>query len=204
MKQIRLLARDNEKRGWSRWLNRRPRRLLPFLCGCVLALITPRPAAATQDGGVEYQAKLAFIYNLARFVEWPSNSYAAPDAPLRIGIVGADPFSPALETDLRARTVKGHPVEIRMLGPGDTMGGCQIVFIPLAAKGQSAGIVKGLQGSSTLTIGETEGFATRGGIINIVVRENRLHFEVNRRAAEQAGLTISSKLLDIATIIEDR
>ena len=167
-------------------------------------LSTPRPAAAQNDGGVEYRAKLAFIYNLARFVEWPSGSYSDPVAPLKIGIVGTDPFSPDLEAELRRRTVGGHPVEIKTLRPGDTVGACHIVFVPLAADDQTARIVKGLDRSSTLTVGETEGFAMRGGIVNFKVEDNRLRFEVNLHAAERAGLKISSKLLDIATIIKER
>jgi hypothetical protein len=178
--------------------------VLLFIGACGLVLTIPRPADALNEAGVEYRAKLALIYNVAKFIEWPSGSYQDPSAPLRICIVGTDPFSRDLEDELRTRMVGGHPVEINTLRLGDTIGAYQIVFIPLAAKGQAESIVKRLERSSTLTIGETEGFAMLGGIINLAVQGNRLHFEVNPSAAKRAGLKISAKVLDIATIIKER
>ena len=78
-----------------------------------------------------------------------------------------------------------------------------MVFIPVTEEDQAARIVKGLKGSSTLTVGETEGFATLGGIINLTVEENKVHFEVNLLAANRAGLKISSKLLSMAKIVKE-
>jgi hypothetical protein len=204
MKKSQLRARAGETPGWSWRLMRRTRRLLLFICVCTLVSTTPRPVDARDGESVEYRAKLASIYSLAKFVEWPPGSFPDPGAPLKICIVGTDPFSPDLEDELRARMVGGHPVEIRALRPGDVVGTCNIVFFPLAANDQASSIVKALERSSTLTIGETEGFATRGGIINFTVNGNRLHFEVNPRAAERSGLKLSSQLLGIATIIKER
>ena len=199
-----MRARPGETPDWSPRLIRRTRRLLLFICVCGLVLITPRPADALNEAGAEYRAKIAFIYSIAKFVEWPSGSYQNPTAPLRICIVGTDPFSRELKDELRTRKVKGHPVEIKTVKPGDAIDPCHIVFIPLASKKHSASILKRLERSSTLTVGETEGFAMMGGIINFAIKGNRLHFEVNPRAAKRADLKLSSKLLDIATIIKER
>jgi ribosomal protein L16/L10AE len=94
-------------------------------------------------------------------------------------------------------------VEVRTLKPNDKLSVCQIVFVPSAEKQQADRIVSGLKGSSTLTVGETDGFAVLGGIINLTIEANKVHFEVNRVAAERAGLKISSRLLSIAKIVHE-
>ncbi len=104
---------------------------------------------------------------------------------------------------MRTRTVGGHPIEVRTLRPSDIMNVCHMVFVPATEKDQATRIVRGLKGSSTLTVGETEGFAVLGGIINLTVEGNNLHFEVNLLAAERAGLKISAKMLALAKIIND-
>jgi hypothetical protein len=130
-------------------------------------------------------------------------SYRYSGAPLSICIAGRDPFSPRIEDELRTRAVLGHPIEIRTLRATDTLSACSMVFIPVTAKDQADNILRGLRGSSTLTVGETEGFATRGGIINLLIEGKRLRFEINQLAAERAGLKISSKLFSLAKIVTD-
>ena len=88
-----------------------------------------------------------------------------------------------------------------MLRSNDTLNSCHIVFVPATEKNQATRIVTALKDSSTLTVGESDGFAALGGIINLTVENNKLHFEVNRLAADRAGLTISSKLLSLAKIV---
>jgi hypothetical protein len=152
----------------------------------------------------EYPLKLVFLYNFAKFVEWPADSFRFPGAPLMICIVGHNPFSPGIEEELRSRPVGGRSVEFVTLKPTDTMSGCHIVFIPVTERDQAARIVRSLKGSGTLTVGESEGFAVKGGIINFTVEDGNVHFEVNRLAADRAGLKISSKLLSLAKIVTEQ
>lgn len=165
-------------------------------------MASPR-ALSQKEEGAEYPVKLAFLYNFTKFVEWPAGSFREPDGPLLICIVGHDPFSDILEGELRARNVGGHPVELRTFKPNDQLSVCQIVFVPATERLQVDRIVRGLKGASTLTVGETEGFAMLGGIINLTVEDNKVHFEINRLAAERAGLKIGSKLLSIAKIVKE-
>jgi uncharacterized protein DUF4154 len=79
-----------------------------------------------------------------------------------------------------------------------------MVFVPAIEKDQVTKIVGDLRGSSTLTVGETEGFAELGVIINLTVKENGVGFEINQLAAHRAGLKISSKLLSLAKLVSDR
>lgn len=169
---------------------------------CWLFSSTP-PVFSLNGEGVEYPVKLAFLYNFTRFVEWPPDSYRGAGASLAICIVGRDPFSPEIEDDLRTRIVASHPVAVLSVKPTDTLSLCHMVFIPATEKGHVNKIVRDLKGSSTLTVGETEGFAELGGIINLTVEGNKVRFEVNRIAAQRAGLKISSKLLSLAKIVTD-
>jgi hypothetical protein len=182
----------------------RIRRAILFVIACGLFLAGSAKSLPETDGSVEYPVKLAFLYNFTKFVEWPPQSYRDAAAPLSICVVGDDPFRPELEQELRTRTVEGHVVEVRALKPSDTLNGCHMVFIPVTANEQAARIVKGLDGTSTLTVGETAGFAESGGIINLMVEGNTIHIEVNLTAADRAGLKISSKLLSIAKISDGK
>jgi hypothetical protein len=164
---------------------------------------TPR-ALSQKEEGAEYPVKLAFLYNFTKFVEWPTDTYRDPSAPLAICIVGRSPFSQDLEGELRTRKVGARPVEVRTLKPNDKLSACQIVFVPVTEKDHAEKIVTDLKGSRTLTVGETEGFAVLGGMINLTVEANKVHFEVNLLAAERAGLKISSRLLSIAKIVKEQ
>jgi hypothetical protein len=183
--------------------SRRIRRVSVFIIvSWLFSSVSPKALSANGES-VEYAIKLAFLYNFSKFVEWPPDAYRSAAAPLAICIVGRDPFSPDVEGELGTRTVGSHPVKVLTLKTTDKLTVCHMVFIPVTEKGQADKIVRNLKGSSTLTIGETEGFAVLGGIINLTVEGNKVHFEVNQLAAERAGLKISSKLLSLATIVTD-
>jgi hypothetical protein len=203
---VRLQRRHDGVAGWGQrfvaGIARRIRRASFFMFACWLFSTAPR-AFSLNGEGVEYPLKLAFLYNFTKFVEWPPDSYRDAGAPLAICIVGRDPFSPEIEGDLRTKIVEGHPVEVLNLKSTGTLSVCHIVFIPATEKDQVNKIVRYLKGSSTLTVGETEGFAELGGIINLTVEGNKVRFEVNQLAAQRAGLKISSKLLSLAKIVAD-
>jgi hypothetical protein len=192
--------------GWGRrsvaGIARQIRRASFFMFASWLCFSAPQTLSLNGEG-VEYPLKLAFLYNFTKFIEWPPNSYRDAGASLMICIVGRDPFSPEIEGDLRTRIVGRHPVEVLTLRPTDKLSACHMVFVPVTEKDQAGKIVRDLRGSSTLTVGETEGFAALGGIINLTVEGNNIHFEVNQLAAQRAGLKISSKLLGLAKIVSD-
>jgi hypothetical protein len=195
-------CRHKQDVGSSGW--RRIRRASALLI--VISSLVSTPCANTfaqTEESAEYPVKLAFLYNFTKFVEWPAASFHNEGAPLAICIVGHDPFSADLETELRARKVGDHPVAVKILKATDNLTGCHIVFVPITEKDRADKIVKDLQGSSALTVGECDGFAAMGGVINLVIEGNKLHFEVNPLAAERAGLKISSKMLTMAKIVKE-
>jgi hypothetical protein len=205
-----VLKRSGWAFGWGRRFavradSRRTRRasVLTFVAGWLLLSASPRTLSQNEEGA-EYPVKLAFLFNFSHFVEWPPDSFRDPGAPLVICIVGRDPFGQDLEAELRTRKVGDHPIEVRTLTPNDKLRVCHIVFVPVTEKKYTDRILRGLEGSKTLTVGETEGFAVLGGMINLTVENNKVHFEINRFAADRANLRIGSRLLSIAKIVKEQ
>lgn len=184
------------------------RRILRACFSALIAsglVLSVAPNVLSQDQqDSEYAIKLGFLYNFTKFIEWPPASFRYPGAPLVICIIGHDPFRQDLVAELRTRKVGGHPVEVRTLTSNGKLSPCHVVFVPVTEKNQDDKILRGLPGSGILTIGETEGFAVLGGVINLMIEDNKVHFEINRTAADRAGLKIGSKLLSIAKIVKEQ
>jgi hypothetical protein len=152
----------------------------------------------------EFQVKAAFLYNFVKFVEWPSEATQGADAPITICIVGQDPFGSFLDDAIENKSVNGHKLAARRLKLGQNVRGCQVAFIGASEKSHVQSLLESLKASSVLTVGDTAGFAELGGVINFTMQESRVRFEINVNAAERAGLKISSKLLNLATIVKDQ
>ena len=162
-----------------------------------LAVWSPKVCAQTVN---EYQVKAVFLYNFARFVEWPADP---PTVPIVIGILGEDPFGNALEETVRGKTINGHELAVKHLKSGQEARGCQIVFVASSERRRLRPLLASLGGAGVLTVGETEGFAESGGIISFTLEDDRVRFEINVDAAQRAGLKISSKLLSLAKVVRD-
>lgn len=158
--------------------------------------------AQTQEAS-EYEVKALFLYNFAKFVVWPSNASRQLIDPMTICVLGEDPFGPVLDDAVRGKSIGSHKLVIRRFQAAQSAQGCQIAFISASEKKRLRAVLSTLSGGGVLTVGETEGFAAMGGVINLVLEGGRVHFEVNVDAAEHAGLKISSKLLNLAKIVRD-
>jgi hypothetical protein len=163
----------------------------------------PPLVRAQSEENAQYRIKLAFLYQFTQFVQWPSDAFPQANTPFVVCIVGEDPFDPDQEQDLRSRSIDKHPMVIKGVKQGANLRACHMVFATAPESRQVASIVDSLKGSSVLTIGETKGFAERGGIINFTIEENKLHFEINLDAAKRTPLRISSKVLALARIVRD-
>jgi hypothetical protein len=151
----------------------------------------------------EYRVKAVFLYNFAKFVEWTPARSTATHEPIILGVVGDDPFGEVLEQTIKGKTVNGRELVVKRFPHPSEARACQVLFISSSEKKRLRSIFESLRGASVLTVGETEGFAQLGGIVNFVLEDNRVHFEVNVDAAERAKLKISSKLLSLARIVKD-
>jgi hypothetical protein len=148
----------------------------------------------------EYLIKAAFLFNFAKFVEWPADSFKDDLSPINLYILGTDPFGPALDI-IKDKTVKGRPLKIKRANKVDDIEACHILFISASEKENLKQILYALRNSSTLTVSETEGFAQMGGIINFVIINKKVHFEINLDAAQRSRLKMSSQLLKLAKIV---
>jgi len=172
--------------------------LIIATCVSMMALHT----VSAQSVSNEYQIKSAFLYNFARFVQWPSDAFATDNAPIYIGIIGKDVFGETLEA-LEGKTIGGRKVVVRRFGRGEVFDKCHVLFVSPSEKENLAQIFYRLNGSNILTVGDTEGFCREGGIINFYKVESKVRFEINLDAAGRAKLKISSKLLSLASIVGD-
>jgi hypothetical protein len=141
------------------------------------------------------ELKAQYIERFPGFIEWPADSSVADvSTPFVIGVFGRSELTDTLEGIARRSTIKGKPIEIRQISSLGQIGSCQILFIARTERGQLAEILGQARRRPILTIGDTDGFATRGVMINFLAGES-LRFQINRSAAEAAGLKLSDKLL---------
>lgn len=158
-------------------------------------------ARAQSEASTEYQLKAAFLYNFARFVDWPPEAFRDASAPLVVCIEGDDPFGNALDQTFQGKTVNGRAFVIRRGRQLPELKQCHIVFISSSERRRLPQIFSRLQGASVLTVGESERFASSGGVIQFALQDNRVHLLINPDAAARARLKVSSKLLAIAAIV---
>jgi YfiR/HmsC-like len=174
------------------------------LCVCFIcvALAFPCPAqTADSPDSAEYLIKAGFIYNFANLMQWPANTFSSPDSPIVIAIVGTDASGGILDEVLAGKKVAGRPFAVKHLKRGMDLKGCNIVFVSASETAHLDEILHLVKNLPILTIGETPSFAQRGGIINFVVVDDKVRFEVNVEAAKQADISISSRLLALAKIV---
>jgi len=164
-------------------------------------LFSPDFKCPAQDSALtEYKIKAAFIFNFVKFVEWPPQAFANETSPIVIGVLGQNVFGDNLEQALRNKSIHHRPLQYQEFHSVAEVTNCQVLFIGVSEKKRYAKILGALRGMSVLTVSESDQdqFIKAGGMINFVIQENRIHFQVNNEAAKSAGLIINSKLLDLA------
>ena len=176
----------------------RTRGALFLTLGLLLPLVSSGDGRAENASPSEYQIKSAFLFNFAKFVEWPSSAFPQANAPLVIGILGEDPFQDDLRKTIRDKMVDDHPLIIKALRSQAEATNCHILFISTSEKARLRQILDGLKGASVLTVGEMDRFTEAGGMINFVKAGTKIRFQINNEAALVGKLKISSKLLNYA------
>lgn len=153
----------------------------------------------------EYQVKAAFLYNFAKFVEWPADALPDASASITLCILGEDPFGITLEQTISGKIVIGRKLVIKRLKEiySSKLEVCHILFISLSEKRRLLPLLEVFKDASVLTVSEIEWFAKVGGIIHLTLEEGKVRFEINVAAAERARLKISSRLLRLAKVIRE-
>jgi hypothetical protein len=149
----------------------------------------------------EYQVKAAFLYNFAKFVEWPAEEFKTPRDPIVVCVLGHNPFGSSLEDVIRGKSIDGRAFAFRQVSNAEQAGACQILFVGSEDEKRFRSLVRGLKPAGILIVGEMQGFAADGGIINFKLDGDRVRFQINVDAADRAQLHISSKLLSLAEIV---
>lgn len=155
-------------------------------------------SSAADAPAEEYHVKGAFLLNFAKFVEWPAEAFKGPGDPIAICILGANPFSPALDLAAQQVVVDRRRVTMRQIPDAQQARQCQIVFVSESERKRAHAVQEAVRGRSVLTVGESEGFIAGGGVIEFRVEESKVRMEINAAAAALAGLHVSAKLLSLA------
>jgi hypothetical protein len=150
----------------------------------------------------EYQVKAAFLYNFAKFVEWPPRTFANATDPFEICIIGQNPFGSTLEDMVQGKKIGARGFAVWQLRDTQQAGKCQILFIGAAASKRHPASLEALKSANILTVGETEDFTATGGIIGFKLEGTRVRIRIALDTAERTRLRISSKLLGVAEIVK--
>ena len=160
-------------------------------------LVVPKVSAQSED-----QIMAAFLFNFARYVEWPKDAFVRNDMPVNICMLSSKEFGDVVSRTVSGKTVADRPVVVRWTSDLPESTDCHILFIGREFGKSHSEAVAVLGGMSIFTVADQEGFARAGGIANFFRVDNRIRFEINPRAAKKAGLKISSRLLRLAKVVK--
>jgi hypothetical protein len=188
-------ASPSSARGWRKYVAQHW-----YKAGLIVCLLLASAASQVQRAD-EDRVKAAYLYNFAKFVEWPATSFAGTDSSMLICSIGDERLAEALQQTARGKQAQGRAIEVRqVLGVGE-LKSCRILLIAFRDKERIAPILRSVQLANTLTVGQSEEFIRLGGIINLVRKQNSIELEINPNAAETAGLKISSRLLAVSRVV---
>jgi hypothetical protein len=170
-----------------------------------VCLMTPAlPAAASNPTPEEVDVKAAFLYNFLKFVDWGVGLQPADGDPLVLGILGADSLYESLSRMIEGKNVRGRPLAARRIDRrGVSAIRCDLLYIGCMDMAEARRALGSVAGDPVLTVGDCPGFARMGGIIGFTRKDDRVGFEINIGVARDSGLELSSRLLDLAVVIDD-
>lgn len=177
-----------------------PRWAAMFLAVLAAGFLWVPRADASRD---EYQVKAAFLLNFARLVEWPESARPAPSQPMVFAVLGSEEVRSAIASAVGDTSIGDHPVKVRRIDDASEAGGSHILFVSRGSAVDAAVLSATARDHAALVVGESDGFARRGGAINFFTENRKLRFEINPDAAQAAGLKISSRLLRLAVLVRE-
>jgi hypothetical protein len=172
------------------------RNSLALLAALALAVPSLRTAQAQ---GQEYALKAVFLYNFCRFIEWPEHAFASRDEPIIIGVLGQDPFGPLLEQTVQGESVRGRRIVVERYRRASEIRS-HVLFVSAEDESRLPEVLAAIGNQSVVTVGETESFLDRGGMIALTAEANRVRLRINPTRLRAANLVASSKLLRVAEI----
>ena len=168
----------------------------------VLCLLIVPGVAGQQSKPSEYQVKASYLYNFSRFVEWPQQQGPIQSDHFLICILGDNPFGSTLNDMVANENIEGKSVATKQVSTSEDAAKCRVVFISFSEEGRLKKILADLHNSSVLTVSDLPRFIEKGGMIQFVVEDNHVRFQVNAATAKRAGLSMSSELLKLAVGVQ--
>ncbi len=170
--------------------------------GLIVACLLPLTIARAQppEANREYALKAVFLYNFCRFIEWPKSAFASPNDPIVIGLIGEDPFGPLLNDAVKGEALRGRTIQIEHYRKPEAIGRCHLLFVGRSEMKRLDQILAAVDGRSVVTVGESDAFLDRGGMIALAAEGNRVRLHINPAMLRAASLDVSSKLLSVAEI----
>jgi hypothetical protein len=168
-----------------------------LLCAASLAVMSVLATSAAAEELPEYRLKAAFLYNFIMFTEWPTSTGGT----LNLCIYGSDPFGAEIDA-VQGKAVDGRRIAVQRKNAADSLKACQIVFVAASAMDSLPRVLTGLRGQTVLTVADSTGAMHQGVALNMAVRQSKVSFEANVPAARNGGVVLSSKLLRLATEVE--
>lgn len=170
-----------------------------LLAGALLAGAAQPRAAQADPAVTEYQLKAAFLYNFAKFVDWPAAAFADPATPFSLCVQGTEPYLAAREM-LSGKTIRGRAIKVRHAESVTASGDCHLFFVADADAGGPRAVIHA--SGHALMVGEASDFIARGGVINLRRVDDRIRFDIARLAGEQQGFRFSAQLLRLANVVD--
>jgi hypothetical protein len=174
------------------------RRKVAFALAGALLLNAHRALA---QRGLEYEVKAAYLYNIVNFVTWPPDAFAGATDPLHVCVVGTDPFGRLLDRAIEGGTANQRPIVVDRVADAANVTACHLIFLPGANTDRIDRAVRAAAQRPVLTVGEAPDFLRRGGMIAFVVDGGRVRLDINLPTASSRGLTLSSRLLQVARTV---
>jgi hypothetical protein len=176
------------------------RQLVPLVLLSCCLIIPLQSAAAQSSRATTIEIEAAYLYNFARFVNWPPDQ---PSGAFEICVLGKDPFGEVLDSTVAGETINSRKVMVDRITSTRDISACQIVFISGHEESRLKTILATVN-AGCLTVSDIPHFAERGGMIELVERDGRIRFEVNLDAAQRAHVALSSELLKVAVKVIDK
>lgn len=184
-----------------------PRRVLAIMAMLSIVLVPAKTfiTAAAADESLESAVKAAFLFKFGAYVEWPASAFISPTSPMHLCVVGgSDAFIATLGKVVGTERINDRTVVVRSLKTVDRDSGCHILYIGVAEAQHVGQIIETTRGSNVLTVSDAGGSKSGAGIIDFVIANNRVRFDIDDEAAAQNGLVVSSKLLSLALNVKRR
>lgn len=177
--------------------------LLVAVLGASAGLLRALPGAPSSPPQTpEYELKAAYLFNFVKFVEWPETTFATADSPIRLCVYGSDPFDRALAT-IDGKTVRDRRLVAEQVRRAPQIDECHVLFVPRREFRSKSALLERVAGKGVLSVTEVEDDDPARGIINLVRRDGRVVIQVAAGRASASGLRISSRLLQLAEVVDD-